>query len=191
LNNQNQGQDFLSDHNKFEFQDVLLYHDGLVYVPNGLARLQVLQARHDAPTINHFGCNKTMELVFWYYWHNFGNMLRSFLGRVMSMHEQRILVITHMDSFNHCQSLHQHDFQSSWTLSQIFHFLNHTFYFGNGGLLDKDGSFYSLQQNNNWWKDNQVLIKIMFISIITFLKISFFIGDPNLHPSFGKGFFNY
>ncbi len=53
MNNQNQGQDFLSDHNKFEFQDGLLYHDGLVYVPNGLAWVQVLQAKHDAPIKIH------------------------------------------------------------------------------------------------------------------------------------------
>jgi hypothetical protein len=64
LNNQNQGQDFLNDHNKFEFQDGLLYHDGLVYVPNGCAQLQVLQDMHDVLTINHFGLNKTMELIF-------------------------------------------------------------------------------------------------------------------------------
>jgi hypothetical protein len=32
------------------------------------------------------------------------------------------LVITHMDSTIHCQSLHYLAFQSSWILSWIFHF---------------------------------------------------------------------
>jgi hypothetical protein len=34
LKNQNQGHNFSNDHNKFEFQDDLLYYDGLLYVPN-------------------------------------------------------------------------------------------------------------------------------------------------------------
>jgi hypothetical protein len=41
----------------------LLYYDGLLYLPDGLAWFQVLQVRHNALTIGHFGFNKTMELV--------------------------------------------------------------------------------------------------------------------------------
>jgi hypothetical protein len=29
--------DFSNDHDKFEFQDGLFYHDDILYVPNGLA----------------------------------------------------------------------------------------------------------------------------------------------------------
>jgi hypothetical protein len=61
--NHHQIQEFSSDHVKFEFQGGLLYHDGLLYVPNGLVRLQDLQVKHDALAISHFGFNKTMELV--------------------------------------------------------------------------------------------------------------------------------
>jgi hypothetical protein len=39
---------------------------------------------------------------------NFGNMWRSSWGHVMSMHEQRIIVITHMDSSSYCQLQHCH-----------------------------------------------------------------------------------
>jgi hypothetical protein len=59
-----QVQDFSSDHVKFEFQDGLLYCDGFLYVHDGLAQLQFLQARHDALVVGHFGFNKTMELMF-------------------------------------------------------------------------------------------------------------------------------
>jgi hypothetical protein len=31
------------------------------------------------------------------------------------------------------------------------------FHIGGGGLLDKYGSFHSMQQINNWWKDSQVI----------------------------------
>jgi hypothetical protein len=37
LRNHHQVQDFSNDHGKFEFQDVLLYHDGFLYVLDGLA----------------------------------------------------------------------------------------------------------------------------------------------------------
>ncbi len=33
--------DFSNDHVKFEFQDALFYHDGLLYVFNGPSQLQV------------------------------------------------------------------------------------------------------------------------------------------------------
>jgi hypothetical protein len=35
LKNQNQGKINFNHHNKFEFQNGLLYHDGLLYVPSG------------------------------------------------------------------------------------------------------------------------------------------------------------
>ncbi len=53
-----------SNHANFEFQDGLLYCDGLLYVFDGLMQLQVLQGRHDILATNHFGFNKTMELMF-------------------------------------------------------------------------------------------------------------------------------
>ncbi len=64
LKNHHQVQDFSNDHAKFKFQDVLFYHDGLLYVPDGLTQFQILQIKHDALAIGHFGFNETMELVF-------------------------------------------------------------------------------------------------------------------------------
>jgi hypothetical protein len=40
--NHHQVQDFFNDHAKFEFQDGLLYCDGLLYVPDGFVRFQIL-----------------------------------------------------------------------------------------------------------------------------------------------------
>ncbi len=54
---------------RFQFQDGLLYYQGLLYVPKGPCRLQVLQSQHDSPSARHFGYNKTMELIsrdFWW-----------------------------------------------------------------------------------------------------------------------------
>jgi hypothetical protein len=52
-----------TDHANFEFQNGLLYCDGLLYVLSGLVWLQILQARHDIVGANHFGFNKTMEFM--------------------------------------------------------------------------------------------------------------------------------
>ncbi len=52
------------EHAKFEFQNGLLYFDGLLYVFNGPTQLQVLQAMHNVLVVYHFGFNKTMELAF-------------------------------------------------------------------------------------------------------------------------------
>jgi hypothetical protein len=57
-----------SGFDKFEFHDGLLYHDELLYILKGLLRFQVLQARHNTLVVGHFGCNKTMELMFRDYW---------------------------------------------------------------------------------------------------------------------------
>lgn len=57
------------DSSKFEFKNNLLYFEGRLYVPEGKARLRVLQARHDFPAAGHFGYNKTLELIsrdFWW-----------------------------------------------------------------------------------------------------------------------------
>jgi hypothetical protein len=39
--------------------------------------------------------------------------------------------------------------------SATFQFIR--FHLGGGGPLDKDGSFYSMQEIDNWQKDNQVI----------------------------------
>jgi len=36
----------------------------ILYVPNGPTQFQIFQARHDVLATNHFGFNKTMELMF-------------------------------------------------------------------------------------------------------------------------------
>ena len=59
------GQEKLED---FEVQDGLLYFRGLLYVPEGEARLQVLQHRHDTRLAGHFGIHKTADLVARDYW---------------------------------------------------------------------------------------------------------------------------
>jgi len=54
---------------RFQFQDGLLYYQGLLYVPKGPCQLQMLQSRHNSPSMGHFGYNKTMELIskdFWW-----------------------------------------------------------------------------------------------------------------------------
>jgi len=61
LKNHGQIQFFSNDHAKFKFQDGLLYCDGFLYVHDGLAQLQVFQARHDILATCHFGFHKTME----------------------------------------------------------------------------------------------------------------------------------
>jgi hypothetical protein len=73
--------DFSSDHDTFEFQDGLLYHDGFLYIPNNPTWFQVLQAKHDAPIVGHFGFNKLMELISWYYWWpQFWKYMKEFMG---------------------------------------------------------------------------------------------------------------
>jgi hypothetical protein len=52
----------------FEIRDGLIYFQGLLYVPDGVARLQVLQHRHDARLAGHFGIRKTADLVARDYW---------------------------------------------------------------------------------------------------------------------------
>lgn len=47
----------------FEFQNGLLYNDGLLYVHDGPIQLHVFQVRHDVLVVSHFRFNKTMELV--------------------------------------------------------------------------------------------------------------------------------
>jgi hypothetical protein len=51
LRNQHQIKDFFNDCAKFEFWDGLLYHDGLLYVPNGINYMP-------------FRFNKSMELIY-------------------------------------------------------------------------------------------------------------------------------
>ncbi len=65
----------------FEFQDGLLYCDGLLYGPNGLAWFQVIQVRHDVLVVKDFGFNKTMELMFRnYWWPQFWKYVKEFVG---------------------------------------------------------------------------------------------------------------
>ncbi len=63
--NQHQIQDFSSDRANSNFE--MVYNIVMVFC-DGLARFQVLQAKHDALITGYFGFNKTMELVSRYYW---------------------------------------------------------------------------------------------------------------------------
>jgi len=80
---------------KLEFCNGLLYHDGLLYVTEGPAWLQVLQARHDTLVISHFGFDKTMELVSYDYW---WSQLWKFVKEFMSSCD----VYAHVKNPCHC-----------------------------------------------------------------------------------------
>ena len=45
-----------------------MYRGSLLYVPDGVARLQVLETCHDSPLAGHFGISKTMQLITRTYW---------------------------------------------------------------------------------------------------------------------------
>jgi len=55
-------QNLSNEHDNFEFQDGLLYHDGFLYVLDDPTKFQILQAKHDTLNATHFGY-KTMQLV--------------------------------------------------------------------------------------------------------------------------------
>ena len=57
----------IEESSHFKIDNNLLYFEECLYVPNG-SHLSVLQARHDLPTVGHFGFNKTLELVSWDFW---------------------------------------------------------------------------------------------------------------------------
>jgi hypothetical protein len=44
-----------NNHEKFKLVDDRLYFEKRLYIPNRPACLWVLQARHDFPTVGHFG----------------------------------------------------------------------------------------------------------------------------------------
>jgi hypothetical protein len=52
-----------SDLHHFTAHDGLLYHNNLLYVPEGSCGTQVLQTCHDDPLTGHFRVEKTLELV--------------------------------------------------------------------------------------------------------------------------------
>ena len=62
--------DNLGSSPSFSVQDGLLYHDGLVYIPDyEPLKVQILESCHDSPVSGHFGQAKTFELVTRnYYW---------------------------------------------------------------------------------------------------------------------------
>jgi hypothetical protein len=51
------------DHTEFHIHDGLLYRGGLLYIPNGVTRLQVLETCHNSHLAGHFGISKTMKLI--------------------------------------------------------------------------------------------------------------------------------
>jgi hypothetical protein len=63
----NHSKEVFWDFDKFEFWNELLYHDGLLYVPNGRTWFQVLQNKHNALVASHFGFNKTMKVMSFKY----------------------------------------------------------------------------------------------------------------------------
>jgi hypothetical protein len=66
---------------KFKFCDGLLYHDGLLYILEGLVQLQLIQAKRDTLVVGYFGFNKTMELMFRdYWWPQLWKFMKEFVG---------------------------------------------------------------------------------------------------------------
>jgi hypothetical protein len=49
-----------SNDDKFKVEGDLLYFEERLYIPQGPARLRVLQSHHDFPTAEHFGFNNTL-----------------------------------------------------------------------------------------------------------------------------------
>ncbi len=109
-----------------------------MYVHDGLAQFQVFWAKHDVLVTSHFGFNKTMELVSWYYWWpQLWKYVKEFVGSC-------VVCVWAKNPRRHPHELLQ-PLPILW------------FHIGGGGLLDKYGSFHSMQQINNWWKDSQVI----------------------------------
>jgi hypothetical protein len=49
--------------NCFEFKDDILYYQGLLYILDGLAHLQILRAQLDFIVTKHIGFDITLELI--------------------------------------------------------------------------------------------------------------------------------
>jgi hypothetical protein len=64
LKNWNQIWNFSNDHDRFEFQEGLLYCYGFLYILDGPIQLQVLEDMYDTLVAHYFRFNKTMELIF-------------------------------------------------------------------------------------------------------------------------------
>ena len=56
------------DYDRFSASDGLIFRDGLLYVPDVAAHLDILLSRHDSNLAGHFGISKTLELVTRDYW---------------------------------------------------------------------------------------------------------------------------
>ncbi len=122
LKNQKSNSKSFKYHDKFKFQNGLLYHDGLLYAPNG-------PTWHQTWWFNY--------IPFWIQQNHGVNILKLRLTTTLEVCEKnywimwclclskKIFIITFMDSFNHCQSLHCHHFQSICTSLIIFHSLIH------------------------------------------------------------------
>ena len=58
-----------TNNDKFKVEGDVLYFEGRLYIPKGPTQLRVLQSRHDFLAAEHFGYNKTLELIsrdFWW-----------------------------------------------------------------------------------------------------------------------------
>jgi hypothetical protein len=50
--------------NCFEYNDGILCYQGLLYILDGLAHLQILQPQLDFIVTKHIGFNRTLELIY-------------------------------------------------------------------------------------------------------------------------------
>ncbi len=57
-------QEMFDETNCFEFKDDILYYQGLLYILDGLAHLQILQVQLDFIVTKRIGFNKTLELIY-------------------------------------------------------------------------------------------------------------------------------
>jgi hypothetical protein len=85
------------------------------------------------------------------------------------MHEQKILVIAHMDTVNHNQTRHCCDFENHEFHPKSCTFQFAQLHFGNGESFDDNGSFLCLYQNNNYIPTHHMTYK----SNIGFSKFTF------------------
>jgi hypothetical protein len=110
---------------KFKFVDDLLYFEECLYIPEGLACLRVLQARHDFPAVGHFGFNKTLELIsrdFW--WPQMWKAVKEFVlscNTCSRSKNPRHHHIVRIDFCNHYQFQANLGLLFPWTSSTICH----------------------------------------------------------------------
>jgi hypothetical protein len=111
-----------NNHEKLKFVDDLLYSEERLYIPEGPARLRVLQARHDFPNAGHFGFNKTWNSFLEIFGSpKYGRLSKNLCYLVTLAVGRRTLDIIRKDFYNHYQFQDNLGLLFPWTSSLIYH----------------------------------------------------------------------